>query len=116
MAFISQGMYLVFQGSQINEVSNVQLHPELLSKHQAYVKEKTNSKSDKPVFFVFHGGSGSTKQDYSDAIKYGIGLPELIYLGALTSFVGVVKVNMDTGEKFWWNMGRSCRASLTYLF
>jgi fructose-bisphosphate aldolase class II len=37
---------------------NVKLHPELLEKHQKYVKEKTNAKEDKPVFLVFHGGSG----------------------------------------------------------
>ena len=58
---------------------NVKLHPELLNKHQAYVKEKTGSKSDKPVFLVFHGGSGSTKEEYTSAINYG-----------------VVKVNLDT--------------------
>jgi len=58
---------------------NVKLHPELLSKHQNYVKEKTGAKESKPVFLVFHGGSGSTKQEFSDAISYG-----------------VVKVNLDT--------------------
>merc|ERR1711977_338549 len=51
---------------------NVRLHPELLQKHQAYVKEK-------PVYLVFHGGSGSTLKEYQDAISYG-----------------VVKVNLDT--------------------
>jgi fructose-bisphosphate aldolase class II len=34
---------------------NVSLRPELLQKHQAYVKEKTGAKEDKPVFLVFHG-------------------------------------------------------------
>jgi fructose-bisphosphate aldolase, class II len=58
---------------------NVKLHPELLSKHQAYVKEKAATTEDKPVFLVFHGGSGSTKQEFRDAISYG-----------------VVKVNLDT--------------------
>lgn len=58
---------------------NVKLHPELLQKHQAYVKEHGKTKEDKPVYLVFHGGSGSTKQDYTDAISYG-----------------VVKVNLDT--------------------
>lgn len=50
---------------------NVKLHPELLDKHQKYVKEKTGSTGDKPVFLVFHGGSGSTKKEYTDAIGYG---------------------------------------------
>lgn len=58
---------------------NVKLHPELLSKHQQYVKEKTGSKENKPVFLVFHGGSGSTKDEFRQAISYG-----------------VVKVNLDT--------------------
>jgi fructose-bisphosphate aldolase class II len=58
---------------------NVQLHPELLSKHQKYVKEKIGCSDDKPVFLVFHGGSGSTKAEFKEAISYG-----------------VVKVNLDT--------------------
>ena len=58
---------------------NVKLHPELLQKHQKYVKDQESTKEDKPVFLVFHGGSGSTKKDYTDAISYG-----------------VVKVNLDT--------------------
>ncbi len=58
---------------------NVKLHPELLQKHQKYVKEKTDSQDDKPVFLVFHGGSGSTKDEFRSAITYG-----------------VVKVNLDT--------------------
>lgn len=58
---------------------NVKLHPELLEKHQKYVKDKTGSQDQKPVFLVFHGGSGSTKEEYRNAISYG-----------------VVKVNLDT--------------------
>ena len=40
---------------------------------------RSKSSDDKPVFLVFHGGSGSSKQEYLDAISYG-----------------VVKVNLDT--------------------
>merc|ERR1712230_323884 len=58
---------------------NVRLHPTLLAKHQKYVKEKESTPTDKPVFLVFHGGSGSSKKEYTDAISYGI-----------------VKVNLDT--------------------
>ncbi|CRK15215.1 hypothetical protein BN1723_017414, partial [Verticillium longisporum] len=58
---------------------NVKLHPELLSKHQKFVAEKLGSKEEKPVFFVFHGGSGSTVDEFQQAISYG-----------------VVKVNLDT--------------------
>ncbi|KAL5045640.1 hypothetical protein BDW71DRAFT_208183 [Aspergillus fruticulosus] len=67
---------------------NVRLHPELLSKHQAYVKEQTGSKKDKPVFFVFHGGSGSSKEEYKEAISYG-----------------VVKVNLDTDMQYAYLTG-----------
>jgi fructose-bisphosphate aldolase, class II len=67
---------------------NVKLHPELLGKHQAYVKEKGNTKEDKPVFLVFHGGSGSTKKEYTDAISFG-----------------VVKVNLDTDLQFAYLTG-----------
>jgi fructose-bisphosphate aldolase class II len=58
---------------------NVKLHPELLGKHQAFVAEKAGLKETKPVFLVFHGGSGSTKEEFKQAISYG-----------------VVKVNLDT--------------------
>lgn len=77
---------------------NVKLHPELLSKHQKYVKEKINAKEDKPVFLVFHGGSGSTKQEYKDG-KHAI-KPERCNTQRLTGLAisyGVVKVNLDTG-------------------
>jgi len=50
-----------------------------LKKHQAYVKEKIGAKEEKPVFLVFHGGSGSSVDDFREAISYG-----------------VVKVNLDT--------------------
>ncbi|KAJ5541276.1 fructose-bisphosphate aldolase [Penicillium frequentans] len=67
---------------------NVRLHPELLSKHQAFVKEALGSKKDKPVFFVFHGGSGSSKEEYKEAISYG-----------------VVKVNVDTDMQYAYLSG-----------
>lgn len=62
---------------------NVQLRPELLGKHQEHVKEKLSAKNDKPVFFVFHGGSGSEKKDIATAVKFG-----------------VVKMNVDTDTQF----------------
>lgn len=58
---------------------NVKLQPKLLSKHQQHVKAAIGSSSDKPVFLVFHGGSGSSVEDFQEAISYG-----------------VVKVNLDT--------------------
>ncbi|TID24843.1 fructose-bisphosphate aldolase 1 [Venturia nashicola] len=68
---------------------NVRLHTELLGKHQAYVKEKDSSiKGDKPVYLVFHGGSGSTVKEFKDAISYG-----------------VVKVNLDTDLQYAYLTG-----------
>ncbi|EHA49299.1 hypothetical protein MCOR27_009218 [Pyricularia oryzae] len=58
---------------------NVRLHPELLDKHQKYVIEKLGCEEKKPIFFVFHGGSGSGDSEFQEAISYG-----------------VIKVNLDT--------------------
>jgi fructose-bisphosphate aldolase, class II len=66
----------------------VKLHPELLGKHQKYVKDAIGAKEDKPVFLVFHGGSGSSKQEYLDAIGHG-----------------VVKVNLDTDLQYAYLTG-----------
>ncbi|KAF2033671.1 hypothetical protein EK21DRAFT_108800 [Setomelanomma holmii] len=67
---------------------NVKLRPELLQKHQQYVKEKISAKGDKPVFLVFHGGSGSSVEDFQQAISYG-----------------VVKVNLDTDMQWAYLSG-----------
>lgn len=64
------------------------MHPELLGKHQEYVKKQLGRSEDKPVFFVFHGGSGSSKDEYLQAIK-----------------LGVVKVNVDTDMQFAYMTG-----------
>jgi fructose-bisphosphate aldolase class II len=72
----------------IYKPGNVKLHPELLGKHQAYTKEKTGTSEDKPLFLVFHGGSGSSKQEYLTAISYG-----------------VVKVNLDTDLQYAYLTG-----------
>jgi hypothetical protein len=55
---------------------NVKLSPELLHKHQAYVKEKTSCESDKPCLFVFHGGSGSTEEEMKTAVSAGVVVSE----------------------------------------
>lgn len=65
---------------------NVRLHPELLGKHQAFVKQQLNSNNDRPVFLVFHGGSGSTKDEIKTAVSNG-----------------VVKMNIDTDTQYaYW--------------
>nr|WP_315058760.1 class II fructose-bisphosphate aldolase [uncultured Campylobacter sp.] len=65
---------------------NVVLRPEILKNSQAYVADKFQTSTDKPVNFVFHGGSGSELQDIKDAVSYG-----------------VVKMNIDTDTQwaFW---------------
>ncbi|KAL1931758.1 hypothetical protein VTP01DRAFT_9902 [Rhizomucor pusillus] len=67
---------------------NVRLHPELLGKHQAYVKEQLGTEHDKPVFFVFHGGSGSTEEEIATAVSNG-----------------VVKMNVDTDTQWAYWIG-----------
>jgi len=67
---------------------NVKLRPELLEKHQAYTKEQLKSENDKPVFLVFHGGSGSTKDEITRAVK-----------------AGVVKMNIDTDTQWAYMEG-----------
>jgi len=57
---------------------NVVLTPIILAKSQKYVQEKYDT-DDKPIDFVFHGGSGSTLEEIREAISYG-----------------VVKMNIDT--------------------
>lgn len=66
---------------------NVSLQPERLGKHQAFAKEKLGSASDKPIFLVMHGGSGSTDDEIKTAVKHG-----------------VVKMNIDTDTQWaYWN-------------
>jgi len=65
---------------------NVKLHPELLGKHQDYVKQQTGK--EKPLFLVFHGGSGSTKEEITTAVNNG-----------------VVKMNVDTDTQFAYLAG-----------
>ena len=51
---------------------NVKLKPSLLKEHQEEVKAAIKSEDDKPVFLVFHGGSGSELKDFKEAISYGV--------------------------------------------
>lgn len=62
---------------------NVVLTPVILDNSQKYIKEKFKTASDKPVDFVFHGGSGSTLEEIREAISYG-----------------VVKMNIDTDTQW----------------
>lgn len=65
---------------------NVKLEPVILKNSQMFVKEKFNIQSEKPLNFVFHGGSGSSRNEIREAISYG-----------------VIKMNIDTDTQwaFW---------------
>jgi len=64
---------------------NVQLTPVILHNTQKYINEQTGS-DGKPVSFVFHGGSGSSREDIRYAIE-----------------AGTIKMNIDTDTQwaFW---------------
>lgn len=64
---------------------NVKLTPTILRDSQKFIEEK-HSTATKPVYFVFHGGSGSTQEEIREAIGYG-----------------VIKMNIDTDLQwaFW---------------
>jgi fructose-bisphosphate aldolase, class II len=66
---------------------NVKLTPIILKNSQEYVKKKFNTKEN-PINFVFHGGSGSTKEEIREAIGYG-----------------VIKMNIDTDLQFAFTEG-----------
>merc|ERR1712185_745258 len=65
---------------------NVKLTPQILHNTQAYISEKESLEDKKPVYFVFHGGSGSGREDIRYAIE-----------------AGTIKMNIDTDTQwsFW---------------
>lgn len=67
---------------------NVKLRPELLGKHQAFASEKLGGKTPQPLYLVFHGGSGSSKDEIATAVTNG-----------------VVKMNVDTDTQFAYLKG-----------
>ncbi|MCC2591192.1 class II fructose-bisphosphate aldolase [Chryseobacterium sp. MFBS3-17] len=66
---------------------NVKLTPVILDNSQKFVQEKFNT-GEKPVNFVFHGGSGSSLEEIREAIDYG-----------------VIKMNIDTDLQFAYTEG-----------
>jgi len=64
---------------------NVKLEPIILFNSQKYIQEKYNTLPN-PVYFVFHGGSGSPQEKIREALSYG-----------------VIKMNIDTDTQwaFW---------------
>jgi fructose-bisphosphate aldolase, class II len=62
---------------------NVKLTPIILKNSQEAIKAKLGTVDDKPVHFVFHGGSGSTAAEIREAVSYG-----------------VIKMNIDTDTQW----------------
>jgi fructose-bisphosphate aldolase class II len=61
---------------------NVKLKPSILKDSQEFVQSERKT-ADKPLDFVFHGGSGSTPEEILEAVSYG-----------------VVKMNIDTDTQW----------------
>ena len=66
---------------------NVVLTPKILDNSQKYVEEKFNTQKQ-PINFVFHGGSGSSKAQITEAISYG-----------------AIKMNIDTDLQWGFTTG-----------
>jgi fructose-bisphosphate aldolase class II len=78
---------------------NVQLRPEILKNSQDYI-EKELGTGKKPVYFVFHGGSGSPQHQIREAISYG-----------------AIKMNIDTDLQwaFWEGILNNYKKNEGYL-
>jgi fructose-bisphosphate aldolase class II len=61
---------------------NVHLTPKILDNSQKHIQEKFGT-GERPVNFVFHGGSGSARDEIREAISYG-----------------VIKMNIDTDTQW----------------
>jgi fructose-bisphosphate aldolase class II len=66
---------------------NVKLQPIILNNSQVFIQEKFNTAS-KPIHFVFHGGSGSSREEIREAISYG-----------------AIKMNIDTDMQWAFTEG-----------
>lgn len=66
---------------------NVKLTPKILDNSQKFIQEKFGT-GEKPINFVFHGGSGSSLEEIREAIDYG-----------------VIKMNIDTDLQFAYTEG-----------
>jgi len=79
---------------------NVTLRPEILNNSQKYIADHYGIKDPKPVYFVFHGGSGSPQEQIREAISYG-----------------AIKMNIDTDLQwaFWEGVLQYYKKSEGYL-
>lgn len=79
---------------------NVKLMPVILKNSQDYIKKVLTTTSGNPVNFVFHGGSGSSREEIREAIEYG-----------------AIKMNIDTDMQwaFWDGIKNYYEAKKHYL-
>ncbi|MEJ7695066.1 class II fructose-bisphosphate aldolase [Daejeonella sp.] len=79
---------------------NVKLQPVILQNSQDFVRKEFNKEAEKPVNFVFHGGSGSSKEEIREAISYG-----------------AIKMNIDTDMQwaFWEGIKDYYKSKEAYL-
>merc|ERR1712160_32006 len=82
----------------VYKAGNVVLKPELLASFQKYAGDKTGTAN--PLFFVFHGGSGSEKHHIATALN-----------------AGVIKMNVDTDTQwaYWEGILKFYKAKEGYL-
>ncbi|GAB3107118.1 class II fructose-bisphosphate aldolase [Janibacter alkaliphilus] len=90
---------------------NVKLRPEILKECQdAIVAKYGTDKGERPLDLVFHGGSGSTAQEISDAVDFGVvkmnvdtdtqyAFTRPIAGWMLSNYEGVLKVDGEVGNK-----------------
>lgn len=78
---------------------NVSLRPEILNNSQQYISKEFGL-GEKPVYFVFHGGSGSPEDQIREAISYG-----------------AIKMNLDTDLQwaFWEGVLNYYKKNEAYL-
>lgn len=78
---------------------NVELRPVILKNSQDYIQQQFKTGA-KPVYFVFHGGSGSPQEQIREAISYG-----------------AIKMNIDTDLQwaFWDGVLANYKKNEAYL-
>ena len=79
---------------------NVKLQPVILKNSQDFVCKEFNKQEERPINFVFHGGSGSSKEEIREAISYG-----------------AVKMNIDTDMQwaYWEGIKDYYKSKEAYL-
>ncbi len=106
---------------------NVTLRPEILKKAQAAAAKELGLDADaRPFDLVFHGGSGSSEQDISDAVDYGVikmnvdtdtqyAFTRPVAGFMLANYDSVLKIDGEVGNKKFYdprNWGREAEASM----